>query len=77
MKMLLKSCGAPDPYADGTWPAFWLLGANCTEQGYDGTVDWPGCGEIDIIEWIGPWDDHRYETNQWGAPVFRKTGAPH
>jgi beta-glucanase (GH16 family) len=31
----------------GIWPAFWLLGDNTD------TVDWPRCGEIDIIENIG------------------------
>ena len=30
--------------ADGLWPAFWLLGNN-----FPG-IDWPGCGEIDIVE---------------------------
>jgi beta-glucanase (GH16 family) len=29
------------------WPAFWLLGADI------GTVGWPRCGEIDIMENIG------------------------
>ena len=32
------------PKGDGTWPAFWLLGANIR------TVPWPTCGEIDIVE---------------------------
>jgi len=32
------------PKGDGTWPAFWLLGANIT------SVPWPTCGEIDIVE---------------------------
>ncbi|MBI3645299.1 MAG: glycoside hydrolase family 16 protein [Acidobacteriales bacterium] len=31
----------------GMWPAFWMLGNNI------GTVDWPNCGEIDIMENIG------------------------
>lgn len=29
------------------WPAFWMLGTNI------GTVGWPECGEIDIMEWVG------------------------
>jgi beta-glucanase (GH16 family) len=33
------------PSGEGTWPAFWMLGANI-DQG----VSWPGCGEIDIME---------------------------
>ncbi|HVS91195.1 MAG TPA: glycoside hydrolase family 16 protein [Mucilaginibacter sp.] len=34
------------PVGMGTWPAFWMLGANI------GTVSWPTCGEIDIMEHI-------------------------
>jgi beta-glucanase (GH16 family) len=30
--------------ADGLWPAFWTLGNDF------GTIGWPGCGEIDIME---------------------------
>ncbi|MBU6213294.1 MAG: glycoside hydrolase family 16 protein [Actinomycetales bacterium] len=32
------------PEDDGTWPAFWLLGANIDKK------PWPKCGEIDIME---------------------------
>lgn len=35
------------PFGEGMWPAFWMLGDNITE------VDWPGCGEIDIMEMVG------------------------
>lgn len=35
------------PEGGGTWPAFWMLGAN-----FD-TVGWPACGEIDIMEHVG------------------------
>ena len=35
------------PEGGGTWPAIWMLGANI------GTVGWPGCGEIDIMEHVG------------------------
>jgi beta-glucanase (GH16 family) len=43
------------PVDAGTWPAIWLLGKNVNEDGgfFDanfGTVDWPACGEIDIME---------------------------
>ncbi|RAV30903.1 family 16 glycosylhydrolase [Sinomicrobium soli] len=30
----------------GTWPAIWMLGSNFQE------VEWPGCGEIDIMEYV-------------------------
>lgn len=35
------------PIGQGIWPAFWLLGANFE------AVGWPGCGEIDIMEYRG------------------------
>ena len=35
------------PGGQGLWPAFWMLGANIAQ------VDWPNCGEIDIMENIG------------------------
>jgi beta-glucanase (GH16 family) len=35
------------PIGQGIWPAFWLLGANIDQVG------WPGCGEIDILEYRG------------------------
>lgn len=39
------------PEGQGIWPAFWMLGTNISETG--GNVDWPDCGEIDIMEKIG------------------------
>ncbi|MBI9099738.1 MAG: glycoside hydrolase family 16 protein, partial [Spirochaetaceae bacterium] len=36
------------PYGKGIWPAFWMLGDNISETG--GTITWPSCGEIDILE---------------------------
>ena len=35
------------PRGQGLWPAFWMLGNNF------GTVGWPACGEIDIMENLG------------------------
>lgn len=48
------------PFGDGTWPAIWMLGRNIIETGgywssQYGTVFWPECGEIDIMEHgLGP-----------------------
>jgi beta-glucanase (GH16 family) len=36
------------PRGYGIWPAFWMLGTNITAG-----VNWPTCGEIDIMENIG------------------------
>jgi beta-glucanase (GH16 family) len=35
------------PEGQGLWPAFWMLGANID------AVNWPSCGEIDIMENVG------------------------
>jgi beta-glucanase (GH16 family) len=35
------------PSGGGTWPALWMLGDNIS------TVNWPACGEIDVMEHIG------------------------
>ena len=35
------------PYGPGVWPAFWMLGSNIQ------AVNWPQCGEIDIMELRG------------------------
>ena len=44
------------PQGQGMWPAFWMLGNNV------GTVGWPGCGEIDIMENIGKEPDKVHGT---------------
>ena len=47
------------PSGIGTWPAIWMLGKNIDENGayWDnkgyGTLPWPACGEIDIMEHWG------------------------
>ena len=38
------------PWSQGLWPAFWLLGNQCQENSEFGAINWPNCGEIDIME---------------------------
>jgi beta-glucanase (GH16 family) len=49
------------PYGKGTWPAFWMLGANIDENG--GDTPWPQSGEIDILEFYGSKNDAAVEAN--------------
>jgi beta-glucanase (GH16 family) len=49
------------PQGKGIWPALWMLGDNI------GSVGWPKCGEIDIMEMIGGGvnDQKVYGTLHW------------
>ena len=40
------------PFGLGVWPAFWMLGENI------GTVGWPECGEVDIMENFGTFNNN-------------------
>ncbi|NND88980.1 MAG: glycoside hydrolase family 16 protein, partial [Flavobacteriaceae bacterium] len=44
------------PTGGGTWPAFWMLGADIDSN------PWPGAGEIDIMEHVGNEQDRIYST---------------
>jgi len=46
------------PTGQGTWPAFWMLGEDISQ------VNWPSCGEIDIMEHINS-NDTLYGTIHW------------
>jgi len=46
------------PVGKGFWPAFWMMGSNIK------TVDWPACGETDIMEHIND-DSLIYGTLHW------------
>ena len=53
------------PQQAGTWPAIWTLGTNINERGNyygdsAGSVGWPACGEIDIMEQNG-WDKNQVQ----------------
>ena len=62
------------PKGKGVWPAIWTLGDNIDQ------VNWPRCGEIDILEFVGkdPKKIHanahflqngKHTSNQKGQPV--------
>jgi len=40
------------PFGQGVWPAFWMLGEDI------GTVSWPTCGELDIMENFGTFNNN-------------------
>ena len=51
------------PKGKGTWPAIWTLGKSIIEPGAYwsnrfGTLNWPACGEIDIMEHWGTNQDY-------------------
>ena len=46
------------PVGQGLWPAFWMLGADINQ------VNWPACGETDIMEHINA-DSLIYGTLHW------------
>ncbi|WP_406685161.1 glycoside hydrolase family 16 protein [Seonamhaeicola sp. MEBiC1930] len=58
------------PSGGGVWPAIWMLGANF------GSVGWPACGEIDIMEYVGNNPGHissaLHTTSSFGATVNYK-----
>lgn len=59
------------PMGVGTWPAIWMLGKNINEDGgywdaQHGTVAWPACGEIDIMEHWG--DNQNYVSSAMHTP---------
>ena len=51
------------PEAQGFWPAFWLMGNNID------TVNWPACGEMDVVERI-----NTASTPDWNAGSIHGTG---
>jgi uncharacterized protein (TIGR03437 family) len=45
------------PFGQGVWPAFWMLGESIA------TVNWPACGEIDIMENFGTFNNNASVNN--------------
>ena len=55
------------PVGQGIWPAFWMLGND-----FPG-VSWPGCGEIDIMEYRG--QEPRVLVGSVHGPGYSGNGA--
>ena len=45
------------PFGKGVWPAFWMLGESF------GTIGWPSCGELDIMENFGTYQNDLTKNN--------------
>lgn len=56
------------PKGQGIWPALWMLGSNI------GSVGWPTCGEIDLMELVGRDPNIVYGTLHWG-PTHTSSGT--
>ncbi|MBN1698464.1 MAG: family 16 glycosylhydrolase [Spirochaetales bacterium] len=56
------------PVGQGIWPAFWMLGDNIS------SVNWPACGEIDIMEHINN-ESTIYGTIHWQADDYASYGG--
>jgi hypothetical protein len=57
------------PEGKGLWPALWALGGNIS------TVNWPKCGEIDIMEYLGHTPSMVYGTLHWDANGHQQNGS--
>lgn len=57
------------PEGQGVWPALWALGGNIS------TVNWPKCGEIDIMELLGHEPATTYGTVHWDANGHQMKGS--
>jgi beta-glucanase (GH16 family) len=68
------------PSFQGVWPAFWMLGDNI------GSVGWPACGELDIMEKINTeaavhgtahWSDNNNQYASYGGQTGTSVTAFH
>ncbi|CAF1513705.1 unnamed protein product [Rotaria sordida] len=56
------------PKGQGIWPALWMLGKNIT------TVNWPKCGEIDIMEMVGGNSGNGSDKTTYGTAHWDNNG---
>lgn len=57
------------PEGQGIWPAIWMLGYNIDE------VNWPACGEIDIMELVGHQPKTSHGTAHYDAGGHQMQGG--
>ena len=55
------------PTGIGPWPAAWLLGTNIS------SVNWPTCGEIDVMEWRAGYNGSTSDVNTVGHALHSAT----
>lgn len=58
------------PKGEGFWPAFWMLGDKVKQ------VDWPACGELDIMENVGKLPDTIYGSIHGPGFTGTRIGLP-
>lgn len=56
------------PEGQGLWSAFWMLGSNMA------AVEWPDCGELDIMEHINT-DENIWGTIHWKSDSMQSYGG--
>ncbi len=57
------------PKGQGIWPALWMLGKNIN------TVNWPKCGEIDIMEMVGGNSGNGSDRTTYGTAHWDNNGS--
>lgn len=57
------------PPGKGTWPAIWTLGTS------RGRIGWPGCGEIDVMEFVGKAPEHVHGTVHYSVGGKRQSSG--
>jgi beta-glucanase (GH16 family) len=50
-RVKLPQADRPGLPESGFWPAVWMLGEDINQGPPPGSVGWPACGEVDMMEW--------------------------